>query len=65
MKSRVSVEYHVKKTNKEKEIKGRKIKYIGKVAYCDECKEEVFVPEIRDYNLKMLDDAYKEVNNEF
>lgn len=60
---RDEVEYHVKTTNKEKESKGIKIKYIGKVAYCDECNEEIFVPDVRDYNLKMLNDAYKEINN--
>lgn len=59
-KCRDAVEYNVKTVDKEKEIKGKVIKYIGKVAYCDECKEEIFVPEIRDYNLKELDFAYRE-----
>ena len=62
-KCRDMVEYYVKTVDKEKEIKGRKLKYVGKVAYCDECKEEIFVPEIRDYNLRALDDAYREAEN--
>lgn len=62
-KCRDMVEYYVKTVDKEKEIKGRKLKYVGKVAYCDECEEEIFVPEIRDYNLRALDDAYREAEN--
>ena len=62
-KCRDTVAYYVKTVDKEKEIKGKKFKYIGKVAYCDECKEEIFVPEIRDYNLRMLDDVYREGEN--
>ena len=60
-KCRDAVEYKVKMVDKEKEIKGKVIKYIGKIAYCDECKDEIFVPEIRDYNLKELDFAYREL----
>lgn len=62
-KCRDTVEYNVKMVEKEKEIKGKVIKYVGRVAYCDECKEEIFVPEIRDYNLKELDSAYRESEN--
>ena len=36
------------------------IKYIGKEAYCSECGSEMFVSDIRDYNLAMLDKAYRE-----
>lgn len=62
-KCRDSVEYTVKKVNKERVIKGKVLNYIGKVAYCNECKNEVFVPEIRDYNLSELDAAYRESEN--
>jgi putative zinc finger/helix-turn-helix YgiT family protein len=54
------VEYSIKEVKKEKNIKGKNIKYIGKEAYCNECGSEIFVPEIRDYNLAMLDKAYRE-----
>lgn len=62
-KCRDTVEYDVKMVDKEKDIKGKIIKYVGKVAYCDECESEIFVPEIRDCNLKELDAAYREVEN--
>ncbi len=55
-----TVNYYMKKVDNEKEIIGKKLKYVGKVAYCDECKEEIFVPEVRDYNLRTLDEAYIE-----
>lgn len=54
------VDYSVKMADKEKTIKGKTIRYVGKEAYCEECNEEIFVGEIRDYNLMQLDDAYRE-----
>src|SRR6056297_940953 len=62
-KCRDTVEYDVKMVDKEKDIKGKVIKYVGKAAYCDECGSEIFVSEIRDYNLKERDAAYREVEN--
>jgi uncharacterized phage-associated protein len=60
-KCRDVVEYRVKMIEKEKMIKGRLVKYTARGAYCDICKEEVFVHELRDYNLKALDAAYREI----
>lgn len=57
------VKYYVDLFNKEKEINGKKVEYIEKIAYCSECKEEIFVSEIRDYNLKALDEAYQFLSN--
>ena len=53
------VEYRVSTVETETKIKGKVIRYVGKVAHCDECKEEIFIPEIRDYNLNALDVAYR------
>ena len=53
------VDYSVKEFNKEKAIKGKTIRYVAKEAYCDECKEEIFVAEIRDYNLVQLENALR------
>lgn len=60
---RDAVEYNVKMVDKEKDIKGKVIKYVAKVAYCEECESEIFVSEIRDYNLKELDAAYRKVED--
>ena len=57
------VDYSVKTVNKEKVIKGKTIRYVGKEAYCEECKEEIFEPEVRDYNLIQLDAAYREAED--
>ncbi len=54
------VKYYIVEKKMEKNIKGKEIEYIGKVAVCDECKTEIFVADIRDYNLRMLDDAFRE-----
>ncbi|VDN46197.1 conserved protein of unknown function [Petrocella atlantisensis] len=62
-KCRDTVDYNVKMIDKKKEIKGKMILYVGKEAYCAECKEEIFVPEVRDYNLRELDTAYRKVEN--
>ncbi|SMP57043.1 type II toxin-antitoxin system antitoxin SocA domain-containing protein [Anoxynatronum buryatiense] len=57
------VDYSIKTVNKEKTIKGKTIRYVGKEAYCEECKEEILVAEIRDYNLMQLDAAYREAED--
>lgn len=38
-------------------------KYLGKMACCDNCKEELFINEIVDENLNSLYDEYRKQNN--
>ena len=57
------VDYYVIEEQKSKEIKGEEISYIGKEAYCNNCNENIFVAEIRDYNLERLDEAYRKSKN--
>ncbi|HEY0826997.1 MAG TPA: type II toxin-antitoxin system antitoxin SocA domain-containing protein [Bacilli bacterium] len=57
------VEYKERDTSKTKVIKGKKISYFGKEAYCAECDNEIHVAEIRDYNLEQLDKTYRETEN--
>lgn len=54
------VECTEKEERKRSVIRGKEIHYTGKTAYCPECGNEVFVSEIRDYNLKVLDKAFRE-----
>lgn len=54
------VDFSVREEAITKVIKGKEITYKAKVAFCNECGEEIFVGEIRDQNLKMLDIAYRE-----
>lgn len=54
------VEYYIREKKMTKNIKGKEIEYIGKVAICSECESKIFVADIRDYNLKMLDSAFRE-----
>ena len=60
---RDTVEFTVKEEPKSKSIQGKDITYKAKVAYCDECKKELFVSELRDYNLKTLDSSFKSSKN--
>ena len=54
------VEYSIREEKMTKNIKGKEIEYIGKVAICSECGSEMFVADIRDYNLGMLDMVFRE-----
>ncbi len=57
---REMIEYSTKEVKKQKNIKGESVEYIGKEVYCNECGSEMFVADIRDHNLAMLDKAYRE-----
>ncbi len=59
---RDEVEYIVKKAPMTGTIKGVKYNYIGKEARCIACNTLIYVPEINDYNLKALYDAYRQNN---
>lgn len=53
------VECHIKEKRMIKNIRDKEIEYIGKLVYCDKCGSEIFISEIRDYNLLKLDDAFR------
>lgn len=56
---RDNVEYFIKEEIMTQNIKGTDYKYVGKIAFCSECENEMFVAEIRDYNLMKLDEAFR------
>lgn len=43
----------------EIEVRGKRFKYIEAVALCDVCGEEMYVPDINDFNAKAREEAYK------
>lgn len=57
------VEVEEKEVQKQKTIKGMDITYMGKEGYCKECGSILFVPEIHDYNLKKINEAYRHAAN--
>ena len=59
---RNDVEYNVIEEQMIGTIKGETYTYTGKVAKCKECKSDIFVNSINDYNLKALYDVYREKN---
>ncbi|MDA2384706.1 DUF4065 domain-containing protein [Bacillus cereus] len=54
------VKYSTKDVSKVTVIRGKQYHYVGKEANCEECKSEIFVPNIHDYNLEQLDHAYRQ-----
>lgn len=62
-KCRDVVAYSTKEITKSKNIKGKEVIYVGKEAYCTECGNEIFVAEVRDYNLQKLDTAFRTQEN--
>ncbi|PFY95547.1 hypothetical protein COL75_28170 [Bacillus wiedmannii] len=54
------VNYSTKDVPKMTVIRGKQYHYVGKEAKCEECKSEIFVPDIHDYNLEQLDHAYRQ-----
>lgn len=59
---RNDVEYNVIEEQMIGTIKGETYTYTGKVAKCKECKSDIFVNSISDYNLKALYNVYREKN---
>lgn len=41
------------------DIRGISFSYVEQTAYCSECGEEVYVPEINDLNVIAREDAYR------
>lgn len=55
--------YKVYTTNKQSILKDENIKYIAKQAICEICDNEIFVPEIFDYNIESLYNEYRKKHN--
>lgn len=53
-------QYTVKSNRRELTIRGIKFSFVEHIAYCTECNEEVYVPEINDENVQEKEDAYRE-----
>lgn len=56
---RRDVTFTVKEKWDSAELKGRVYEFTSKIAYCDECGLEVYVPELEDENLRALYDTYR------
>ncbi len=60
---RDDVTYTVVEKELSHKIKDKEYKYTGKVAYCSSCGEEVYVPEINDYNVRALQAVFRTEND--
>lgn len=57
------VDFKEKFINKQKTIKGKEIEYLAKEAYCTECDSIIFVPEVHEFNLDQINDAYRKAED--
>ena len=57
---RKDVEYQIKELVEKKEVRGLEFEYTAERAYCNECESEIFITELHDQNLKIIDVAYRE-----
>lgn len=60
---RTDVTYSVETFPTKKTLKEKEYRYIHKKARCEKCGLDVYVPEVIDYNLKALYDAYRQKND--
>ena len=59
---RAFVTYKIREKEMTAQLKGKDYKFLGKEAICDNCGEEIYIGDINDYNLKVLYDEYRRVN---
>ena len=52
--------YIIKPQRAENEIRGIRFSYIELVAYCADCGEEIYLPEVNDANVEAQEEAYRE-----
>lgn len=55
--------YKVKTTREENTVRGITFSYVVYTAFCMECGEEVYVPEINDFNVQSREDAYRRASH--
>jgi hypothetical protein len=53
------VEFTVKEIEITSNLKGVEINYTAKVPYCNECKNEIYIAELDDENIKKANDEYR------
>ena len=54
--------FTVKTTREEITVRGITFSYLEQTAYCSECGDEVYVPELNDINVQAREDAYRKAS---
>lgn len=54
--------YNIKSEVVKKEVRGTEFSYIEQKAFCANCGEEVYVPEVNDNNVQAAEDAYRKAS---
>ena len=60
---RKDVKFIIKEVEFKRTLKDKEYSFTGLEAYCEECKNPIYVPEIEDNNLKLLYDVYRREND--
>lgn len=55
--------YIIKKYEEIDYARGKEIRYIRKQAYCTQCNNPMYIPEINDENLEVLYNKIMEIDN--
>lgn len=55
------VEFSIKESMIETEIKDVSFSYLAKIAYCNDCGEEIYISELSDENIKAANKVYREL----
>lgn len=56
-------EYKLKTSREETTVRGTTFSYLENTAFCTECGEEVYIPEINDMNVQAREDAYRKASH--
>ena len=56
---RGDVSCRIEEKNTIKIVKGKNVSYLKETAICNQCNSKLFISEIRDDNLKKLDEAFR------
>lgn len=57
------VDYVIKEITVPMDIKGIEFDYLANIAYCEECKEEIYVAELDDENVRRANRIYRDLQD--
>lgn len=57
------VRYMITSVDDEAEVRGVRFEYKRMIAVCERCFYEIYTPFINDWNIKIREEAYKEVKD--
>lgn len=59
------IEFSIKESMIKTEIKDVVFSYPAKIAYCNVCREEIYISELSDENIKAANKVYRELKSSY